>query len=124
MRDEDIKVGDVLRIRDWDDMVAEFGTEPFCDLLTGIMTTRIKTPAFRFCKNMKYMCGSIFTIREIISINKDRALYHSSEEIERVYATQNDISVWTITAEMLEPYPNDEDEVFDPLPIESLAQFL
>ena len=47
MKDEDIHIGDVLRIRQWDDMVDEFGVKPSGDIgCSGV-----------FVKNMKCLCG-------------------------------------------------------------------
>lgn len=50
-------VGDVVRIRDWDDMVAEFGT-----VRNG---TAIGCPHFLFIDEMKFLCGRILTISDI-----------------------------------------------------------
>lgn len=96
MRDEDIKVGDVLRVRSWDDMVFEYGTE----LFGGI--TRIKTPSLRFSENMKNMCGLTFTVRKVLHDALGRTLYCSCEGVE--CHTQYSFNMWSITADMLEPF--------------------
>lgn len=59
MQKEDIRVGDVLKIRQWDDMADEFGT---LDLMGSIY---IKVDQSFFVPAMKYLCGKIFTVKKI-----------------------------------------------------------
>lgn len=113
MRDEDIKVGDVLRIRQWDDMAAEFGTESYLDM------TRIKTSRIRFTERMKYMCGATFTISRRAYDERGWFYYRSAEGIEDIMK-----AVFVITSEMLEPFSNDKEEEFSPLPDELIRQYL
>ncbi len=81
------KVGDELRIREWDDMVSEFG-------ISSWGTIRCK---HSFVKNMRYLCGSEFTVSKIIG---DK--YFSVEEIE--YTRSGSVyNYWAISEEMLEP---------------------
>ncbi len=117
MRDEDIHIGDVLRIRDWDDMASEYTVSP--DL--GIKLTDNEV---YFANGMRRLCGELFTV-----VKKEFFLgicrYHSYENVEG--NRNRSVGGWTITANMLEPYPNDDvvsDEDFAPLPIELLAQYL
>lgn len=79
------KVGDELKIREWDDMVDEFG-------ITSWGTIRCKNS---FNEEMKYLCGSDFTVLKIIGDD-----YFSVEKIER---TRPDVDYWHISKDMLEP---------------------
>lgn len=106
MRDEDIHVGDVLRIRQWDDMAAEFGTFA----RTGIKL-RILTPNYNFLRKMDYLCGQLFTV----SGTCDNACYQSEENVE---------GRWKITAEMLDPAYIHEEVPEEPLPDIDLTDFL
>ena len=49
---DDFHVGDVVRIRDWDDMVAEFGIDR-----NGDIPCRA-----HFVRGMRRLCGNVFTI--------------------------------------------------------------
>lgn len=85
MKPEDIKIGDRLRIREWEDMANEFGYEGgdiACDLA--------------FTQDMSYMCGMPFTVEEISS---DSRRFFSKEGIE---------NHWSISADMLEPLEIDD----------------
>lgn len=72
------KTGDVCRIRQWDEMLQEFGTNS----LGGIKV------AFGFFEDMKYMCGKKFTIRYV----DDAGYYRSEEGIEKRYGVYYAIS--------------------------------
>ena len=52
MQEKDVYVGQRVRIRDWDDMEKEFGSDGLGD---------IRCPA-TFTKHMKYLCGKTATI--------------------------------------------------------------
>ena len=91
MRFEDIHVGDVVRIRDWDDMVQEFG------IIEGCIKTK---PVFS--KRMRHLCGRVMTITEAIG---------SRDIITDDIATEP----WFLGADMfepaqltLEPFDNDD----------------
>ena len=81
-------IGDVCRIRDWDDMEREFGRTT-----TGNIDCR-----FVFTREMKYLCGKKFTIKDC---DKDE-----------VYSSEEDIEIgFSISADMLEYYyPEREDD--------------
>ena len=79
------EIGDKLRIRQWEDMVAEFGFD-----LDGNIACR-----FKFTPSMRRLCGSEFTVCRIDSIG-DAASYWSEEGVG------NDLA---ISADMLEPVP-------------------
>lgn len=56
MRGEDIHIGDVLLVRQWDDMVREFGTDA-----DGCINTR-----YGFRPDIKDLCGKQFRVTEIL----------------------------------------------------------
>ena len=79
------KVGDVLRIRQWKDMLDEYG------LISG--STSINVP-FHFPREMRYLCGAVFTVKSITPL--DTCIrYYSYEDTE---------NGWSISEEMLEPF--------------------
>lgn len=97
MKDEDIHVGDVLRIRSFEDMKSEFGVGQDGYIYGG--------HGVWFGDEMEALCGSVFTVTEF----SDRE-YRSSEGIEDC----DDGTHWSISAWMLEPYEDDAEwEVAD-----------
>ena len=63
------KVGDKVRVRQWDDMVKEFGVNKFGD---------ISTKTGYFTKQMKEFCGGVYEIDSALKKGcwlKDRAGY-------------------------------------------------
>lgn len=96
------KVGDVCRIRAWDDMVEEFGFDADdacipCD--------------YSFFDYMRYLCGETFTIKSI-----DDGEYYSEEGIEFTRKGRFLEAVfdnWTISADMLELMPSSAPEIDD-----------
>ena len=91
MKKEDIKVGDVLRIRQWEDMKCEFGVDKFDSI-------NIDDDNESFVVEMRYLCGKKFTVKEIDK-TKNRIRFVSKEGIE--IEARNDWS-WSISAGMLE----------------------
>lgn len=87
MRYEDIKIGDRLRVREWEDMAEEFGYEG-CDIACDLT----------FTQDMEYMCGMPFTVE---AISSDMRRFFSEEGIEEH---------WSISADMLEPLEADQSE--------------
>lgn len=85
MKLEDIRIGDELRIRQWDDMVDEFGINDYV-----IIPVRLG-----FNADMAYMCGEKFTVSAI-----NCGILSSIEKIE--YKRGNG-TYWYISADMLEP---------------------
>lgn len=84
------RVGDFVRVREWDDMKSEFGlngNDIDCEC--------------SFVTNMRYLCGEEF---QITSITKDNT-----------YLGLN--TYWTISKDMLEPV--EDDTPFDTEEIES-----
>ena len=70
------QIGDVCRIREWDDMEREFG-------LTG--TGSINCPVLRFIRDMRYLCGKTFIIDKILRYGDGTSYYSSTENIEGTY---------------------------------------
>ena len=84
MRDEDIFVGSVLRVRSYEELSTE-GKEG-----------RI---LFGFNKNMKDMCGKVFTVKDIDRSFEATNLcrYYSEEGVEVIGKR-----TWAVSADMLE----------------------
>lgn len=57
MQEKDINIGDILLVRQWDDMVREFGTDA-----NGYINTR-----YGFRPDIKYLCGKQFRVMEILN---------------------------------------------------------
>lgn len=112
MRKEDIHIGDVLRIRRWEDMEAEFG------IYEG--DERCIDCAFRFTTSMKPLCGQKFTVKEI-NYEWSNINVKSKEGVERLTPRWRS-KPWKISSDMLEPWT--EEEVFEGVPEDSLFGFL
>lgn len=54
MNDFDLRVGDVVRFREWDDMVAEF----------GMVGDSVGVP-YHFTREMRYLCGHLAKVRRV-----------------------------------------------------------
>lgn len=91
MAERVFQVGDVCRIRQWDDMAEEFGggKDGWAIRCTG-----------SFPKEMRYLCGQRFTIRDINGV--------SHRSVEGLEDTRPGDVPWLITSDMLE-YDPDED---------------
>lgn len=79
------KVGDRVRVREWDDMAREFGlsfTEKY-----------INTPICRFNNDMRILCGKTVTIKRV---------HHDFN----TYAIEEDNNIWSWTNEMFESLEN------------------
>lgn len=74
------KVGDIVQIRQWDDMVKEFGVNHY-----GV----IRCNNCGFVKEMKKYCGQKLQIRAI-------------QKFDDIYYYLNAAGVWTFTSEMFE----------------------
>ena len=101
VKDKDIHIGDIVRVRQWDDMANEFR----CILDFSIEITKKRT---RFTNHMKKYCGKVFTVSEAYMSNGISIGYKFNDE------DNSGINNWFICAEMLEPFENDiEWEVAD-----------
>lgn len=107
MKYRDIHVGDVLRIRRWEDMEAEFGLGDDGEI----------NCSFKFTKNMLPVCGQKFTVMK----RDSRERFWSEEGVEKInLPTWRDH--WNISADMLEPWC--EEEIVEPVSEDSLFDFL
>lgn len=106
MNDKDIHIGDVLRVRQWEDMVNEYGTifdeDSYCYAIKV-------NESVVFLKKMKHLCGQIFTVSRYydLDFNDKNRFYLSKEKVENMKA----FGAWLICAEMLEPFTEDDFEV-------------
>ena len=105
MRDEDIHIGDVLRIRQWDDMVDEFKQDIDGYLRFNIGVSSDPIPVF-FPPQLKYLCGKTFTVNKIKSVGGGY-FYSSKENVER----RDRVGRYVIVADMLEPLEEKELEI-------------
>lgn len=80
------KLGDRVRIRDWDDMEREYGTDSDGD---------IKVPDMSFSRCMRHLCGRYATIR---SINRQDNII----DLEN-WSDDSGDTLWFFTTEMVEP---------------------
>jgi len=89
----DFEVGDLVRVRQWIDMEAEFGTNRSGDIPCHLC----------FVKRMRDLCGREAEITGITGWDSNEYLFENDEELNR----------WRISGDMLE-YPDDGDD-FSPL---------
>ena len=95
----DIKIGDVMRVRQWDDMAKDA-------LHVDGYSIRFSDNDIRFLVSMRGICGRIFTVSDINTSLVGTPIYSS---LERVEGIEGDPWTYWITANMLEPYEDDED---------------
>lgn len=74
----DVRPGDTVRIRDWDDMEAEYGIGEL-----GSIDCK-----FHFTSGMRYLCGEEFTVEEVFDDDRVRL----DPDLE-----------WSISLDMIEP---------------------
>ena len=98
MREEDIQIGDVLMVREWDDMEREFNLDD-CGAVDC---------CYRFVSEMKYMCGMTFTVAGSRKTANGHIAYDSRERIEQWGSKR-----WNISADMLEPFVEEFDVASD-----------
>lgn len=102
MKLEDIHIGDVVRIRQYEDMVREFGER------RGGNTRWINIPC-PFVDTMKYLCGQTFTVSETYSFGR--------------IVLDGDVG-WMITADMVEPAEQIESTTDEPYEYIDISAFL
>lgn len=78
------KIGDTVRVRQWDDMAAEFGLDVFGS---------IDCP-YKFVKEMRCFCGGTYVIDSIV--------YCGGESGPRAYWLEGDDFNWKFTEDMFE----------------------
>lgn len=105
MRDSEIKIGDVVKIRQWDDMVSEFG-------INTLGNIPIPQKITDFTSNMKRYCGEVFTVK---------SMYRwVGYEIGYRLEGRSGINRYFVTSEMLEHY----DKPFDVASDDEIALLL
>lgn len=97
MEEKDIHIGDMLKIRSWEDMKSEYGVDEF-----GVI---VSDKGVCFHEEMQHLCGRIFTVQDVEQHVGKETRYYSVEDVARLA----DCGGWYITAWMLEPYEDDED---------------
>ncbi len=91
------KIGDELRIREWDDMEAEYPHSSY--------GTSINGDYYSFIKQMRHLCGKDFTVSDIERIRgTGHIVYHSYEKVEY----DKNPNGWCIQEYMLEPRTAEE----------------
>lgn len=108
MRLEDIHVGDILRIKDWDDMEAEFGLTRSGSIMCQC----------GFLPEMKYLCGKVFTVKSI------EPGYLRSVEGYEIYGLGR---IWGVSSDMVEPLSfsvDTADESYTSISLNELRDFL
>lgn len=96
MKPSEIEVGDELKIRSWDDMENEFGTNDYGNIPCEGTFTRC----------MQHICNSPFTVKRICGVMLKQFVSEEGSEGD-----------WVISADMLEPRkadnkPEESDEDF------------
>lgn len=118
MRPEEIRIGETYRVREWDDLAAEFGIIQEPNRLVYIGTP-IPFPA-----NYRQICGNQFTVRQMERLgekHQSATLCLSYEGVEVLRRGGGSVSVIAVTSEMLEELPTPEISEISP---ESLLDFL
>lgn len=82
MKFKDIHIGDVLKIREWDDMASEFGINQNGNIPCNLV----------FVHSMKYLCGNRFTVKYVYN------------EAANIRPEEEEFTGWHISADMLEPF--------------------
>lgn len=96
MKNEDIHVGDILQVRQWEDMAREFGTDEYGTIQT----------CYGFHKAAMSLCGKQFRVNGI-SDGEPGRLYRGVFDGESVLQTH------FFSAEELEPLSDEDWEVAD-----------
>ena len=86
--DRNFHVGDRVQFKSWDDMVEEYGTYN-TNYEEGISCK------FHFNQRMKYLCGTLATIKKICEDDRVYFTHYSSP----VSAKENDI--WSYSTDMI-----------------------
>ena len=89
--DQEFKVGDLVRIREWDEMAEFYGTDAYGDIDVN--------EDVMFVGDMKCLCGTESTIESIDSYCDAPRYLFDNEKLNK----------WIITGEMLEHVQNQND---------------
>lgn len=98
MRDSDIHVGDVLKVKMWEDISHEYVIDECGNVVIP--------NEYRFIPAMKHLCGKALTVKEKRVTVRGCMRYYSAENVEE---WENGCA-WVITAGMLEPLEYEVDE--------------
>ena len=121
MKDEEIRTGDRLRVRQWEDMEAEFGLTKYGNIKADIEyideSGVLHTSNEMFTDGLRALCGHTFTVSEINRYNSFINDYDAEEP---------EFDDWVIEAWMLEPDVGsvDSDEELAPEEPDGLFGFL
>ena len=85
------EIDDILRVKQFEDMIDEYGVTPSGEL---------KVRHTYFTDSMRRMCGETFTIKSIVDNYNGEPRYYSREGIE---CRINGYAPWVIRDWMLEP---------------------
>lgn len=98
MKDKDIHIGDVVRVRQWEDMKAE-------GVINSVGGINFNRSTIMFVSDMKHLCGKTFTVTNSAEHPLvTETVYESLEHIEH----RKNGGCWYLTAVMLESYDNIE----------------
>ena len=121
MKREEIRIGETYRIRELDDLVAEFG------MIDGTSRPLINTPCILSMNYAEEICGMPFTPKRRVNMcfynsfggTHNEVVYESEEKTEEMH-TGTKVYV---TADMLEPFDAHK-EAGEEFTAESLMDFL
>jgi hypothetical protein len=97
MRDDEIHIGDVVRVRSWDDMVREFGVDSGGDIDFGLEIGK----SVLFVEGMRKLCGREVTItgmRDSAAIITDPGRHYMIFSVNSGKSER-----WSFVSEMFEP---------------------
>lgn len=102
MKDDEIYVGDIVRVRQWADMAKEYGIKVDSDTGRKYRSIPIKNKRTCFSEEMEEYCGLTFTVREKYRADAHGYGYRFTES--------SPFGGWYfVCSEMLEPVSSDED---------------
>lgn len=114
MKPMEVRIGETYRVREWDDMAAEFG-------MWWISGHRAVNTPVPLPEAYRRICGNQFTVRQMERLggkHQGATLCLSYEGVEVLRRGGGSVSVIVVTPEMLEELPTLE------IPPESLMDFL
>ncbi len=117
MKPEEIRIGETYRVREWDDMAAEFGMW----WISGHQAVNTPVP---LSEAYRWICGNQFTVRQMERLgekHQSATLCLSYEGVEVLSRDGGSVCIILVTSEMLEELPTQEIPEISP---ESLLDFL
>lgn len=104
----DVHSGDILTVRQWDDMASEFGVNLNGDIMTS---------PFLFTRSMKQFCGTTICVKDISSEGLITAF--KAYDDDRVKLRDEYYFRWQLCPEMFE-----DTSSYDPISTEELTKYL